>query len=411
MFRFSQFFHKSIPLKVTVAAYLSLLALLLAHPLEVAATDTSPTLQIVSKQYALGLDLLKLSSSEQNRILSPYSIHAGLTLARIGAAGATAAELDRLLFSESLTDKTLHTYASLHSTVASHETKGPATLANSLWIDTTNSFGSQFLRSAKDVFSADTHSIDFSKSTLAREKINRWVSERTNALIPNLLPQGMPQPDTSAALVNALYFKAPWDVPFPVKSTTDENFWLSEGDTTSIPMMHTKATLPYFENEWWQGVTLTYSQGAYSYVLLLPKKRSAVTSIAAELSQKLITETLTSARRARVTLSLPRYTIRHNQQLESDLRALGVKLALSQKADYSMMTKVPVTIGGIVHESVVRIDEIGTEAAAATAMVMTKTGLLIAEETKKVVADHPFAFALVHTTTQAPLFIGIVGKP
>jgi serpin B len=221
----------------------------------------------------------------------------------------------------------------------------------------------------------------------------------------------MPQRNTSAALVNALYFKAMWDTPFSKGLTKDQDFWLESCQTAKVPGMILNKSLPYFENEAWQAVSLSYTQGTYSYVIVLPRARRNTSSIVESLTPHLLASILDSFKRTQVNLSVPKHKVKQGRNLVDSMQSLGVTVPFSHQADFSAMTSLPVSISAIIHEAVIAVDEAGTEAAAATAIVMAKSAFLIEDEPKEMKVDRPFAFALFHNESRAPLFIGVVGDP
>ncbi|MFN4894238.1 MAG: serpin family protein [Pseudomonadota bacterium] len=379
-----------------------------------AAPDSLPAAysgQITANQLQLGVTLLQKATAVDNRALSPYSIHAGLTLARIGAVGATGANLDTILFSSPFSEQTISEYASLNAEVESKNDSSIATLANSVWITSRGSFTGKYLAKASRGFSAEPRTIDFQASEQARRTINEWVASKTKSLIPNLLPAGMPSPHTTAVLVNALYFKAAWDNAFNKSATKEESFNLSSGDVATTPMMHLTASMRYFENCDWQAVQLTYAHGGYFYLVLLPRNLRTSQQVADSLRTELINTAIDSAVPSRIALTIPRHKIRFSRDLTEPISSITGPLPFSSSADYSGMTVLPTSISAIMHETVVNVDEAGTEAAAATAMVMTKSAFFVEDEPKSITVDRPFAFAIMHKQTRAPLVIGVVGDP
>jgi serpin B len=376
------------------------------------AQDDRIVSDLTQKQLALGVSLLQRSTSDKNRAISPYSIHSGLMLARIGAKGETARQLDSVLSAVPYSAEVLSTYSALNSKVLSSQEEVSVSLANSIWITDRGDFTPEFTRDTSAGFSAKSERIDFTQSEDARQTINSWVSEQTKKLIPNLIPSGAITKNTIATLVNALHFKASWRTPFSEKATKDEQFWITPTTPVMTSMMHTTESLGYFENKEWQGVQVEYVGAGYSYVVLVPKRRLSVGEVSSKLSAKLISEAHLSSTRARVTLSLPRHSIREAQDVATSLQGMGIKVPFSAEADFSGMTSEPTTISSVQHESVVIVDEKGTEAAAATAVLMMKTAAIInPEPPKEVKADRPFVFAIMHSETKAPLFLGIVGDP
>jgi len=393
-----------------VAMFFSVLVLV-AAPTTGRTAPIADSSRITAKQLELGLALLQRSDPAANIVVSPYSIHSGLTLARIGAVGITGASLDSVLFPSPFSAKTRDEYSTLNNSVTCATDSSIVSLANSVWISNRGSFTKPFLSDTSKAFQAEARTINFQQSDEARITINAWVSDKTHSLIPHLLPPGMPQPNTTATLVNALYFKGAWDTPFQREMTKNEDFWLEHCETTQVPSMHLTRLFPYYENKDWQAVSLPYAQGDYSYLILLPHTRQKTSAIAQSLSPQLFSSVLESSQRSRINLSVPKHKIKQSRDLIEAMQSLGVTVPFSSQADFSAMTPLPVSISAIIHEAVIAVDEVGTEAAAATAVVMAKSALFIEDEPKEMKVDRPFAFAIFHNESRAPLFIGVVGDP
>jgi serpin B len=376
------------------------------------ADHQSSTKDIIAKQTQLGISLLQKSQSGKNRTISPFSVHSGLMLARLGAQGETAKQLDALLVSTPYSPQTLEAYAALQSQILTNRDETLVSLANSIWVTDQDDFTSAYKTAATQGFKAEARSIDFVNSESARLTINKWVSDQTRTLIPNLIPSGMITKDTIATLVNALYFKAAWADPFRTANTKDEKFWLDSKTSAQVPMMHLTETFGYYEDTDWQAVVLSYSPPSYQFLLLVPKRPLSSAEVATGLTPQLISAASESMSSPSVKLALPRFTIRETQDLAENLKSLGCSVPFTASADFSRMTPARVTISSVQHEAVVIVDEKGTEAAAATAVIMTKAMAMInPEPPKEVRADKPFAFAILHSQTKAPLFLGVVADP
>lgn len=376
------------------------------------ARDESAVSGITSKQTQLGLNLLQKSRAEKNRVVSPLSIHSGLMLARLGARGEAAKQLDTLLLPAPYSEQTLEAYAALQSKVLATSAETTVNLANSIWITDQGEFTSEYKTATSKGFQAEARSIDFTQSERARGTINRWVSDRTNALITNLLPAGVITRDTRATLVNALYFKSAWTNPFRAANTKEEQFFLTPKTPVPVPMMRITETFRYHEDKEWQGVLLSYSPPLYHFLLLVPKRSLSSSDVAKLLSTEVLASASSAISSPSVKLTLPRFKIRESQDLAENLKALGCVQPFLDSADFSKMTPLRVVISAVQHEAVVAVDEKGTEAAAATAVIMTKAlAPLNPEQPKEVRADKPFAFAILHGETNTPLFLGVVGDP
>jgi serpin B len=378
----------------------------------VIAEPSEGVMAITKKQFELGINLLKQSSASDNCVVSPYSIHSALMLARLGAMGQTAKELDSVLVPNQLSDELLNFYTDLNSQVIRADDTFSVSLANSIWMSDLGSFLPSYLEKTKRAFSAELRTINFLQSEVARKTINSWVSEKTRSLIPELIPPGLITKDTIAALVNALYFKAPWATRFSKDITSDKDFWIGGTTSTKVPMMRLTTSMSYYQNSDWTGVVLPYALGRYAYVLAVPHEKRSTAKVVEGITPNLFRDIMNTTQRTRVELEMPRYSIRQSQNLKNALTSLGVQRPFTTDADFKQMTALEVFIDAVQHESKVVLDEQGTEAAAATAVLMTKRSAILDESTpKEVRADRPFAFAIVHVDSEAPLFVGVVGDP
>lgn len=375
--------------------------------------DTTPsTSAITASQLTLGVSLLKKRSVEQNLAVSPYSIHAGLMLARVGALGETGQQLDKVLGTTPFSSAALESYRMLNQHVLQKDDKTSVTLANSIWITNTGAFKKEYAETITESLSGSAHSIDFSDPERARAEINSWVSQNTASRIPALLPAGVITRQSISALVNALHFKATWDNPFSVDGTMPDTFTVGPGITKQVQMMQHLVRVRYYEDETWQAAELPYSGGTYSFFVLVPKANLTPAQVVDDLSDALWRKTFENTGVARVSLRLPRFNVRQSQDLVTSLSALGLAEIFSPSGDFSGITTLPLKISAVQHESFIEVDEKGTEGAAATAVVFAKGAAPFGqEEIKDLIANHPFAFAIVHNATRAPLFLGVVGDP
>ena len=376
------------------------------------AQSGPPVDPIVAKQAQLGVALLQKSAAGKNRSISPFSVHSGLMLARLGAKGETAKQLDSLLFSSPFSPELVDTYGKLQASIVSESENTQVRIANSIWISDQGAFATEYQKTATDTLKAEARSLDFLQSEKARTTINSWVAEKTKKLIPNLIPKGLLTKDTRATLVNALYFKAPWAEQFKTSATTNEKFWINSKDSVNVPMMHITDTLGYYEDKEFQAVMIAYGPPLYHFILFVPREHRSTGEVAKLLSADLLAKIWANPSSSSVKLSLPRFKISESANMADSLKALGCTQPFSDNADFSDMTTLPIKISAVQHEAVVAVDEKGTEAAAATAVIMAKlAGFVDQAPPKEVTADRPFAFAIIHSQTQAPLFLGIVGDP
>ena len=369
---------------------------------------------IARKQLELGLFALKNSMTEQsaNVTVSPYSIHSAMMLLRLGARGPTAAQMDERLLVGSFSPEAQDSYRKLNAQISRSEEGLISTPANTVWLRSDLKFQKDYLGAAQRTFATEPRSVDFTVPERARAIINEWVSSKTGTLIPHLLPPRFITERTTCVLVNALYFKSAWLHPFSKTDTRERDFWTSSSSSVKVSMMSHSRSMAYFEADGWQGVQLPYHSADFAFVVLVPTEKRAVREVARTLSHDLIIRSLQESASTRVNLLLPRFKVRFSTDLVDQLSAFG--LTNLRDGDYSGLSTEGVGgINGVIHESVVSVDEVGTEAAAATAVGMAASGMprIDPVKPKEVYVDRPFAFALVHRTSSAPLFVGMVGDP
>lgn len=365
---------------------------------------------IVGKQWEMGVELLRRDTDHAQRVFSPYSVHSGLALARLGAHEKTASELDSLLFGGASADL-FSAYGRLNREIEGEGSGAACSVANSVWVSDRGEILPSYQKAVVESLSAEARSITSAHPEKAIEAINSWVSSKTHSRIANLLSPGSVDSDTSVVLVNALYFRGKWIYSFEKRDTTQEDFWLESKKSIQVPMMHGAHSLAYFESSDWHGALLPYQGESYGFALLVPRERLSTSELATKISPSLLRQVVGSSQYVEVELSMPRFSIRQRRDLAKSIAALGVPSAFSADANFSGISTLPALISAIVHESFVETDEEGTEAAAATAVIMPLGAMPHEGSVKQLRADRPFVFAIVHLSSGVPMFIGIVGDP
>ncbi|MGE0708984.1 MAG: serpin family protein [Planctomycetota bacterium] len=357
-----------------------------------------------------------------NQFFSPYSVSVALGMTREGARGETAAEMDRVMhFPKDLA--VAHEALRLGLVPPIHEEytdKGreqrPAfalEVANRLWGQQGKTFVPAFLKTLEDRYAAPLEQLDFRQTAAARKRINDWVAEHTKDKIKDIVPEGLPTPDTRLALANAIYFKANWTDPFYEHGTKDEAFHLGGRKDAQVKMMHRGGHLGLGEDERVQVLELPYGRGETSMVVVLPKDREGLKQVEDALSADTLGGWLRLLRHQRVDVSLPRFKFTVPLDLTQVLQGMGMKRAFNaSQADFSAMcADEPLFIGAVLHKAFVAVDEKGTEAAAATVVMMRAGSAMRPEKPKPFRADHPFLFLIRDTRSGAILFMGRVVDP
>lgn len=358
------------------------------------------------------LDLYaRLREEPGNLCLSPYSVSTALAMTYAGARGQTARQMaDVLHFS--LEPERLH--PAFATMMSSDESSGDEPgyrlhVANALWGQQGHGFLERFLGLTREHYGAGFHEVDFVGATeQARHTINRWVENRTERRIRELLQQGNLDPATVLVLTNAIYFKGEWASRFDEEHTMEGAFHVDASDSVLVPMMHQLARLPLAILDDVDVLELPYVGDRLSMVLLLPKTVDGLGAVERSLGRENLDRWLGSLRPTAVRVSLPRFTVDTRFELAKVLAAMGMIDAFSAAtADFSGMTgRRGLFISLVIHQAQVEVSEEGTEAAAGTAVVLKK-----GPRPAAFVADHPFVYLVRDRQNGSILFLGRVANP
>ncbi len=283
-------------------------------------------------------------------------------------------------------------------------------IANRIWGQQGFEFLPAFLDTLADNYGAGLHTLDFIKDAEgARQVINKWVSDQTEEKIQDLIPSGVLDALTRLVLTNAIYFNGKWMLPFDPNNTQDDTFTLLDDTTVQVPLMSQVETINYTKGEGFQAIELPYRGSDMSMVFVLPEKER-YEEIEAAFSTDLLDTIIAGFSPHEVDLSLPKYKFESEFNLTDTLIDMGMPDAFYH-ADFSGMTGKPeLFISDILHKAFVAVDEEGTEAAAATAVIM-KMSAIMPESLIEVKFDHPFLFLIRDNATGTILFIGRVLNP
>jgi serpin B len=299
----------------------------------------------------------------------------------------------------------------LESGLASRAGEVELRAANAVWVDAAPRLEPPLVRAVESAYGAGLHTADFvHEAEAARGTINAWVGEVTRSRIPELIPAGILNDLTRLVLTNALYLKAAWSTQFNEAATSELPFHRLDGSTVDVPTMRTSTRLDHATGEGWQAVRLPYVGDGLSMFVLVPDP-GAFDRIESHLSPALLDDVAGSLRSDQVALSLPRFELRTALSLVDSLQALGMVSAFDDDtADFSAMSPDPLCIGDVLHEVFVAVDEHGTEAAAATAVIM-REAMARPQQPVEITVDRPFLFAVVDEPSRTPLFLGRVVDP
>jgi serpin B len=358
-----------------------------------------------------------LAAGDGNLVVSPASIILALAMTYAGAEGVTAEEMATALHFR-LDDESLHeAFNALDALVESRSFEGPeddgvlVSTANSLWGQQGLPFEKAFLDTLAVNYGAGMRLVDFTTAAEdARLAINEWVAGETNDKITDLIPAGMLNALTRLVLVNAVYLDATWASQFDPENTSDGSFFLTDGAEVTVPLMTQSASFSFGTGPGWRAVQLPYLRNELGMLLIVPDE-GRFSEIEATLDSGLIARVAEGLARIEVALTMPKFEFRTQTGLNPALRELGMATAFDGgTADFSGMTTAErLFISDIIHEAYIAVDEEGTEAAAATAVVMGATAAPL--ESVQLTIDRPFLFALRDLETGALLFLGRVMDP
>ena len=347
----------------------------------------------------------RLRVEDGNLFFSPYSISLALAMTYAGADGETAAQMASTLhFSGSR--KEFHPAVASLSEHVKHTAEAEGLelqIANSLWPNTSLQLVESFIETTRQHYKANLFSVDFVKEARqSRQKINTWVSDNTMRKIPELLRPDDITVQTVLALVNAIYFKGDWETPFKAEATTDASFAASDG-TVTVAMMHQQGDFDYAEGDGLRVLGLPYAGRSFYMVVFLPDEPNALGRLETSLDKDFVLEWIDKLQPRKVKVAFPQFTLRERFSLLETLEKMGMR----NVSDFSDMAQPSPFLSKVVHEAYIDVNEQGTEAAAATAAVMSRSLPRYIEFT----ADHPFVFCIFDASSESVLFIGRVVNP
>ncbi|HUS79073.1 MAG TPA: serpin family protein [Patescibacteria group bacterium] len=348
----------------------------------------------------------RYSAGEDNLFYSPYSISTALSMTYEGARGQTAEEM-RSVFHWDEDDLARRSGAARVFNLLNAGDR-PYTLqtANALWMQVGYPFKEDYVTVIKDSYGGEANSIDFAKLTKAVETINGWIEERTNDKIKDMFDESSLR-DARLVLTNAIYFKGDWATQFDAEQTRNGVFHVALDSTVEVDMMRLwDEDFNYTENAEAQVLELPYSGGDLSMIIVLPKGND-IHEVEDTLTAAKLREWLSDLRPTAMDVNLPKFKLETKYDMGEDLAAMGMPTAFTGGADFSGMSDSGLFISKVIHQAYVDVNEEGTEAAAATGVVMLES----APMTTLFNADHPFTFLIQNRETGLILFMGRVMDP
>jgi serpin B len=386
---------------------------------EASAEQIKPSDQtdIVRGDNQFAVDLCAQLDREQpdkNLFFSPTSISLALAMTAAGARGPTQSEMVKVLHLDAdLTQAHAHYHQLLEKWNAVGEKRAyQLRVANRLWGQKGYPIHPEFLALTHEQYGAEMLLVDFAQAAAASREINHWVEQQTNGKINNLIPPASLNALTRLVLTNAVYFKGDWAQPFDKRNTREEDFTVSAQAKVKVPLMHQQTKMGYAEEETFQVLEMPYAGRELSMVVLLPKKFDGLPTLEKAITVDKLGSLMSKLRVRKVITYLPKFKLETSFSLNPTLEAMGMKRAFSRTADFSgISTAENLYISAVLHKAYVDVNEEGTEAAAATGVMVGAMAARRPEPVPVFRADHPFLFLIRDTKAGNILFMGRLTNP
>lgn len=372
-------------------------------------SDTAAAFTKANKEFTLSL--LKQLPAESNVFYSPFSIATALAMVQLGAGAETLEEMNQALHFGTLGKDIYSAFGTYLEFLSNSTGNNTLNTANRIYQSTRFTAEETFLQSCIKYFNATVESVDFAQSEVASDKINSWVSQKTANKIQDLIPANALSIQTLMVLVNAIYFKGIWNSKFEVKDTKEMEF--RNGKVKFMTdMMYQKDSFKicHVSDLNVDILELPYEGETISMLILLPTTVDGLPAVEKSLTETVLRNAMSTLRKQEVKVYLPKFKMETAFQLKSYLSALGMSSAFDQRrANFSGINRdEEVFISEVFHKAFVDVNEEGTEAAAATGVVITLTSIRIPLEFR---ADHPFLFFIRDTVNDVMLFAGRFNNP
>lgn len=386
-----------------------------SQPPKVIDTDSTPEgiQQVVNANNQFSFELLSEMSKTKNgnMFYSPYSLSAALAMTYEGARGQTADEM-KSVFHFPETNVLRSNFAAIYNEINKKDKPYQLSTGNALWVQQDYPFLEEYLSTVEKYYGGKAAKLDFKNETeKSRQTINQFIEAQTNDKIKDLIAPGILNADTRLVLTNAIYFKGTWLWEFDKTKTSEQDFKVTPDITKKVPMMRMNPDNPMFnyaQNEEVQIIELPYKGEEISMLVILPADN--LNAIESTLTPEKLSEWKSHLKEEKLdSIYLPKFEFKTTYMMNGALSEMGMPAAFSSGADFSGMDgSKNLSISAVIHQAFVKVDEEGTEAAAATAVVI---GVTAALPSKMFRADHPFIFIIQEKKTGNILFMGKIVDP
>jgi serine protease inhibitor len=378
-------------------------------PTEITLNLKSATLVESNNSFGFGFfgKVIESEDANKNIMVSPLSVSQALSIAINGAGGTTFTQMQQVLGFNDFSLSDLNTCnQTIVTSLVDHDPKVELKIANSIWYRNNFSIKSDFINNNKLYYSAEVSSYDPSQADKSKDKINKWVDDKTNGKIDKIIDKI--NAEDVMFLINAVYFKAKWKTEFKKSKTQKASFTLDNGTEKEVETMIGEVKLSYYNEERYSVIKLPYGAGKFNMIIYLPEEGYTTDDIVGEIENtdfdKLNALTLEER-----DLWLPKFEFSYENSLLEELAAMGMTDAFNPwYANFSGISDIPLYISEVMHKTYIKTDEEGTEAAAATSITFGETSV---GPEGIIRIDRSFLFAIAEEDTHSILFMGRVFDP
>ncbi len=360
--------------------------------------------EFILSQTDFALDLFRSELKEdENTLVSPYSVMQALSMTANGANGNTKTEMENVL---GMPMDSLNKYLYTFRTSQHNDENSKLSTANSIWTKNGVNVNSDFLQTDVDYYNADFFTAPFDDTTVT--DINNWVNDKTDKMIPKVIDEI--DSNVIMYLINAVAFDAKWETEFNKDMTVKADFTAIDNTTQEVDMMRSfEESALYMKDDNAEGIYKYYKDRKYAFVAMLPDENVSVNDYIAGMTAEKLNGLLANPRKEYASVEMPKFSYDFDTLLNGTLRSMGMPSAFDREsADFSNMVSGldgPTYISRVIHKTHIDVDEGGTKAAAVTAVEMTNDSVPMMPE-KEVVFDRPFAYFIIDTETNIPVFMG-----
>ena len=352
--------------------------------------------------------VLEKAGESENVMISPLSISYALSMTLNGANGATRDSMLKALRVSGITpDEINSSLKDLTAALLTVDKRVLINIANSVWTENDFAVKQAFINILIDYYNAESKSFDINDQTVPA-KVNAWIEAKTNGLIKNMI-SALPD-NTVMLLINAIYFKGKWKSEFDPDETKQKSFYKPGGSSSDVPMMMQKADFKIYEGDGFMMGEFPYGQGNFVMDIILPNAQNGIPALLPTITDEAFTAWTEDLSKTEVNLSLPRFKYGYKRALKDILTDMGMGIAFVDGADFTNIASFPpLIIDEVLHQSFIETNEEGTEAAAATVVIIGTTSY--PPQTVNFNANHSFLYIIRETTTNSIIFMGRVCDP